>query len=127
MSAPTLVSLLIILVLVTSAAVLLWAVRRGQFRDTERAKYEMLGTAPTPVQAKGRGWANQGVEDRILRVCVAMVLFYYGFARLGVPSAGGVILALAGVYLAVTGLAGYDPLYRLLKVDTRLPEHRRKR
>lgn len=127
MSAPTLVSLLVILVLALSGVMLLWAFRRGQFRDTERAKYEMMGTAPPPAGARGSGRANQGVEDRILRVCVAIVLFYYAFARLGIGSVGGVILTVAGAYLVLTGLAGYDPLYKLLKLDTRLPEHRRRR
>ena len=113
-----------------AALIVLLAFKRGTFRDTERPKYEMLGISPqeipdAPVPSTGK--TNEGAEDRIVRLALAVVALYYAFARLGMPSVGAIVLLMVGFYLALTALAGFDPIYRLLHWDTRLPEHRGRR
>ena len=105
-------------------AVVFLAYRRGFFRNMEAPKYEMLEAPPAAMRRPGPAWQNQGAEDRIIRFSLGVVCFYFAFARLGVPSVLGLILPLAGTYLATTGAAGFDPAYALFRVDTRLPEHR---
>ena len=125
-----LVGYIALTLLAGAALILLLALRRGLFRDTERPKYEMLGIPSRELPetpATPPGWTNEGAEDRIVRLALVALALYYALARLGVSSVGGIVLVGVGLYLAVTALAGTDPVYRLLRWDTRLPEHRGRR
>lgn len=56
---------------------------------------------------------NLSTVDRILRVVFGLALVVYCFTT---PYKA---LALVGVILAVTGLVGFCPIYRMLRVSTR--------
>ncbi|MBF8268085.1 MAG: hypothetical protein HW388_1593 [Dehalococcoidia bacterium] len=130
MSVSALVNYMALGLLLGAATILVLALRHGLFRDTERPKYVMLDMTPaTPpdVPAIRHSRINQGAEDRIVRLALAVVALYYALSRLGVPSVGAIALLLVGLYLALTAAMGQDPLYRLLRWDTRLPEHRGRR
>ncbi len=99
------------------------AVFRGELNDIERAKYEMLDQEPPP-ETKPAQPGRLGVEDRIIRLGLAITAGYYG-ARLGWATGPGILLVVAALYLGATALLGRDYLYLLLNLDTRLPEHRR--
>ncbi len=127
MSQGALVSYIALGLLVSAIFIALLAFRRDAFRDTERSKYEMLGIQPEVLpeaSTPSNGKTNEGAEDRIVRLALAVVAFYFAFARLGMPSLGAIVLLTAGSYLVLTALIGFDPVYRLLHWDTRLPEHR---
>ncbi len=127
MSQGALVSYIVLGLLASGVIIALLASRRDAFRDTERSKYEMLGIQPEVLpeaSAPSSGKTNEGAEDRIVRFALAVVTFYFAFARLGMPSLGAIVLLTAGVYLTLTALMGFDPVYRLMRWDTRLPEHR---
>ncbi len=101
------------------------AVFRGELRDLERPKYEMLGqeppaAGPQPQKRPGR----LGVEDRILRLGLAIASGYYA-SRLGWETALSWLLSALALYLGLTALIARDYVYKKLKMDTRLPEHRR--
>ena len=127
MSPGTLVSYIVLGLLAGAAFAALLVLRRDTFRNTERSKYEMLGIQPEVLPEASTpscGKTNEGAEDRIVRLALAVVAFYFALARLGMPSLGAIVLLTAGLYLTLTALAGFDPVYRLLHWDTRLPEHR---
>ena len=129
MSQGALVSYIVLGVLAGATFVAFLAFRRGFFGDSERPKYEMLGMSPQDVAeapASSGGRANEGVEDRIVRLALAVVAFYYALARFEMPSPGAIVCLAIGLYLALTTASGFDPVYRLLHWDTRLPEHRRR-
>lgn len=98
------------------------ALFRGELRDMERPKYEMLGQEPPEAVAPKRP-GRLGIEDRVIRLGLVGASLYYA-ARLGWVHPGGIALGVLGVYLLLTGLSGRDPLYRWRGWDTRLPEHR---
>lgn len=100
------------------------AVSRGEFRDIERPKYEMLGLAPPDKGEQERVRGRLGVEDRVIRVGLVGAAVYYA-ARAGWSHPLGLSLLAAAGYLLVTGLTGWDLMYRLLGWDTRFPEQGR--
>lgn len=95
------------------------AVVRGELRDLEGPKYEMLGVAP-PEERPERVPGRIGVEDRIVRLGLVGAAFYYA-AQAGWTRTLGMALAALGTYLLITGLVGRDPLYRRMGWDTRTP------
>ncbi len=98
------------------------AVFRGELREIERPKYEMLGQEP-PAETKPRRPGRLGIEDRIIRVGLAIAGGYYA-SRFGWGSALGIALAVLAFYLGGTALIARDYLYTIFQIDTRLPEHR---
>jgi len=100
------------------------AVFRGELRDLERPKYEMLGQEPPMNVKRSFRPGRLGVEDRIIRLGLAIAAGYYTW-RLGWGTLGGWLLSLLALYLGFTTLIARDFLYKKLKIDTRLPEHRR--
>lgn len=101
------------------------AVFRGELRDLERPKYEMLGQEPPDVESQPQKRPGRlGVEDRIIRLGLAIAASYYMW-RLGWGTAGGWLLSLLALYLGLTAIIARDYVYKKLNIDTRLPEHRR--
>ncbi len=98
------------------------AVFRGEFKEIERPKYEMLQQEPPQIEKPAQP-GRMGIEDRIIRFGLASAALYYA-ARLGWTTPLGLLLTLLALYLGVTGLLARDYLYKLFKIDTRLPEHR---
>lgn len=96
----------------------------GRTTWDESPKYEMLGQQPPERTVRPRVPGRMGVEDRLVRVGVAVVALYYAASRLGFGEPVGWLLGLVGLYLAGTCALGRDLLYRRLGLDTRLPEHR---
>lgn len=99
------------------------AVFRGELREIERPKYEMLGQEP-PTETTPAQPGRLGVEDRIIRLGLAIAGGYYA-SRLGWGALLGIVLAVLVLYLGVTAIIARDYLYKIFKIDTRLPEHRR--
>jgi len=61
---------------------------------------------------------NEGIGDRIFRVCAAIVFF---FIALKVTSLViSTILAIIGFILLMTGALGYCPFYFLFNINTRV-------
>ncbi len=103
-------------------ALVLLAVFRGELREIERPKYEMLGQEP-PTETRAVRPGRMGIEDRIIRLGLAIAGGYYA-SRFGWGTPVGIVLAVLALYLGVTALIARDYLYKILKIDTRLPEHR---
>lgn len=99
------------------------AIFRGELREMERPKYEMLGQEP-PTETQPARPGRMGIEDRIIRLGLAIAGGYYA-SRFGWGSALGIVLAVLAFYLGVTALIARDYLYKIFEIDTRLPEHRR--
>ena len=99
------------------------ALLRGELRDIERPKYEMLGISP-PEARPERVAGRVGIEDRVVRLGLTGASLYYA-SRLGWETPLGIVLGVLGVYLLLTGLLGRDPLYYGLGWDTRFPEQGR--
>ena len=98
------------------------AIFRGEFGAMEKPKYEMLGQE-APRETKPAQPGRLGIEDRIIRVGLAIAGGYYA-SRVGWGSALGIVLAIVAFYAGMTALLARDYLYRVFKIDTRLPEHR---
>lgn len=98
------------------------AVLRGEFAEIERSKYEMLDQKP-PAITKPAQPGRMGIEDRIIRFGLATAALYYA-ARLGWLTPLGLFLMALTLYLGVTALLARDYLYKIFRIDTRLPEHR---
>ncbi len=65
---------------------------------------------------------NEGTIDRFLRAIVAAVLLGLAFA--GIPAAPWLYASVAvAAILAITGLAGFCPLYAVLRVSTKPLRH----
>ena len=60
---------------------------------------------------------NEGTADRAIRLFIGIVLLYAGYTGL-VSGILMYVVLLFGLLLLVTGLAGYCPLYPVLKVNT---------
>ena len=60
---------------------------------------------------------NVGSIDRVIRIVVGLVLIVLGFFFLG--GTWGIIGAIIGLILLVTGLVGWCPLYWPFKFSTR--------
>lgn len=108
-------SLMEVLAIVLGLAILaliLWALRRGEF-DDETPKYEMLGVQPPeqPIRPSGD---RLTIESRIVRVGLVGATFYYA-SRMGWDMAPAWLLALAGLFLLVTGVWGRDPISTRLR------------
>ncbi|ROO27294.1 hypothetical protein SAOR_08835 [Salinisphaera orenii MK-B5] len=86
------------------------ALRHEEF-DAEAPKYEMLGL-PVPTRPPRRGSGRLGPTDRIVRLGAIGAAFYYA-GHFGWGEPVGLVLALVGLYLSVTGLFGRDPIYYL--------------
>jgi len=95
------------------------AISRGELRDLERPKYEMLGLEP-PEELPERIPGRLGIEDRVIRLGLVGASFYYA-GRLGWVEAGGIALVAIGTYLLITGILGRDPFYLLKGWDSRSP------
>ncbi len=106
------------------AILLAVALVAGRSTWDESAKYEMLGQEPPDVSHRPRVPGRLGVEDRLVRFGLAIVLLYYAATRLGPLQAPGAAVGLVGLYLATTCALGRDWVYRRLGYDTRLPEQR---
>ncbi|MCS6936595.1 MAG: hypothetical protein NZ610_08195 [Candidatus Bipolaricaulota bacterium] len=98
------------------------AVLRGEFREIERPKYEMLRREP-PREEKPAQPGRMGIEDRILRFGLVTAALYYA-DRVGWTTPLGLLLICLAFYVGVTALLARDYLYKIFKIDTRLPEHR---
>jgi len=84
------------------------ALRRGEF-DSEAPKYEMLGMTPPPDPTPEPGQRGLGVTDRVVRLGLLGAIFHYA-GTMGWTTPAGVILSLGGIWLAVTGATGADPI-----------------
>jgi hypothetical protein len=116
------VNLLGVLLGVGALALIVLAISRGEFREIETPKYEMLGREP-PQEARPARPGRLGIEDRIICLGLAIAGGYYA-SRFGLGTLGGVVLAVLALYLGVTALLARDYLYKIFHIDTRLPEHR---
>ncbi len=117
------VNLLGILLGVGALALIVLAVFRGEFREMEQPKYEMLGREPPPEAPPARP-GRLGIEDRIIRLGLAIAGGYYA-SRFGWGTPVGVVLTVLALYLGVTAVIARDYVYKIFQIDTRLPEHRR--
>lgn len=86
------------------------ATARREF-DGEAPKYEMLGRTP-PEQPPPLPPGRLGPTDRIVRLGSLGAAFYYA-GEIGWLHPLGAALAAVGTYFAITGLTGFDPIYRL--------------
>jgi len=99
---------------------ILFAFLRGEFRNMETPKYEMLNIEkPEITHEKIPG--RIGVEDRIIRIGLVGAGFYYA-ARIGHESEIATVLSAIALYLLITGLFGDDPIYEFFKVDTKIAD-----
>jgi Inner membrane protein YgaP-like, transmembrane domain len=65
---------------------------------------------------------NEGAIDRFLRVIAAAALLGLAFA--GIPAAPWLYASVAvAAILAITGLAGFCPLYAVLRLSTKPIRH----
>jgi len=62
-------------------------------------------------------YSNVGAIDRVIRLLLAVALFYLGFSLYG-GTGLGIGLAVAGVVMLVTALMGFCGLYQLLGIRT---------
>ncbi len=63
-------------------------------------------------------FVNEAAWDRVVRVVLAIVLLYLGWA--GIVTGGlGTFLKIIGFVPLLTGLIGWCPLYSLFKVSTK--------
>ena len=63
-------------------------------------------------------YINEAGWDRIVRVLAGILLLALGFGGV-VAGTFGLVFKIIGTLLLVTGLAGYCPVYALLKVRTK--------
>ncbi len=117
------VNLLGILLGLGALALIALAVFRGELSNLEKPKYEMLGQEP-PKESKPAQPGRLGIEDRIIRLGLCGAAGYYA-SHLGWQTPLGIFLMLVSLYTGITGLIARDYFYKCLKLDTRLPEHRR--
>jgi hypothetical protein len=92
--------------------VILLACRHGEF-EREAPKYEMLDMPvpeSTPVLSRGRITPL----DRWTRLGLIGAAFYYA-SQIGWATPSGIMLAIVGTYVTITGLVGRDPVYWILK------------
>jgi hypothetical protein len=117
------VNLLGILLGLGVLALIALAVFRGELHNLEKPKYEMLGQAP-PAESQPAQPGRLGIEDRIIRLGICGAAGYYA-SHLGWQTPLGLLLILISLYTGATGLIARDYVYKFLKLDTRLPEHRK--
>jgi hypothetical protein len=61
---------------------------------------------------------NESNLDRIIRIVLGIVLFVLYFTG-AVTGTLGIVAAVLAAILIITGLAGFCPLYALLKISTK--------
>ncbi|RMH30238.1 MAG: DUF2892 domain-containing protein [Planctomycetota bacterium] len=63
---------------------------------------------------------NEGIIDRGLRVVLGIVALIAAFAWLGAPSGTilGILAAVVGMVLLVTGVVGFCPAYAIVGIKT---------
>ena len=99
---------------------ILIAFLRGEFKDMETPKYEMLDM-PKPEATQEKIPGRIGIEDRVIRLGLVGAAFYYS-ARVGPDSEISTLLTLIGAYLLVTGIFGDDPIYEIFKLDSKISD-----
>ena len=56
---------------------------------------------------------NMGLLDRILRILMALVTFYFTFTKSD-SIAFSIVMVILGLFFLIVGLIGRSPLYKLL-------------
>ena len=64
---------------------------------------------------------NIGPEDRVVRIVVGLGLCLLAYLRV-VPNIASIVMAVLGVYLALTGLIALCLFYKLADIDTSIQE-----
>jgi hypothetical protein len=64
---------------------------------------------------------NVGTADRVVRIVGGLVIGVGAYVG-GLPQTALYVLYVVGVYLLLTGLAGWDLFYKLLDIDTCIQE-----
>lgn len=64
--------------------------------------------------------SNEGTIDRVIRVLAGLGLAALAWFALGLDSGaiGGIIAAVVGAVLIITGLVGFCPAYKLVGLST---------
>jgi hypothetical protein len=65
---------------------------------------------------------NVGSQDRVVRIVAGLVIGVGAYFVGGLPQTALYVLLVIGIYLLLTGLAGWDLLYKLLDIDTCIQE-----
>ena len=60
---------------------------------------------------------NEGSVDRIIRLIIGAILFYFGFFSL--TGVVGIILGIIGIILFITGITGFCLLYKVIGCSTK--------
>jgi len=63
-------------------------------------------------------YMNESNLDRLLRTLAGIILLIVGFGGM-LTGTLGLVAKIIGVLLVVTGLAGFCPIYALLKIKTK--------
>jgi hypothetical protein len=64
---------------------------------------------------------NVGTQDRVVRIVAGLVICIGAYLG-GLPQTALYVLYVIGAYLILTGLFCWDPLYKLIDVDTTIQE-----
>ena len=64
---------------------------------------------------------NVGTQDRVVRLVAGLVICIGAYLG-GLPQTALYVLYAIGAYLILTGLFCWDPLYKLIDVDTTIQE-----
>jgi hypothetical protein len=64
---------------------------------------------------------NVGSHDRVVRIIAALAIAAGAYLG-GLPPTAIIVLYVIAAYLLLTGLAGWDLLYKLIDVDTCIQE-----
>lgn len=64
---------------------------------------------------------NEGIADRVIRALVGIGVIVAAWLWLGLADVkiAGIIVAIVGAILLLTGIVGFCPAYRLVKLSTR--------
>jgi len=65
---------------------------------------------------------NVGSQDRVVRIVAGLVICVGAYFVGGLPQMALYVGLAIGVYLLLTGLAAWDPFYRMLDIDTCIQE-----
>ncbi len=60
---------------------------------------------------------NMGTLDRVIRLLVGIGLVWFALYQ-AMPTVWIWVLVIIGLFLIITGLSGYCPVYHLLKIST---------
>jgi hypothetical protein len=64
---------------------------------------------------------NVGTQDRVVRIVAGLAIAAGAYLG-GLPPTAIIVLYVIAAYLLLTGLAGWDLLYKLIDVDTTVQE-----